>query len=332
MDPLDLLIKQDEAPSPFVGSGKLVHRWLPPMTVQLLRPDVANMLDMEQREHIVPPFEAHELVNRLRFALRELTTDAGHENLPGIRVRDRLYVAEADVSANRKLLSAEDAEIRRIINDPLTFAHHFLETSVPIAGGELVTTVLIRVSLKGRCLSLDVATCALTRTPGRFQVTGWFGEAGFGAVVRAAFRALFALPKDVLRLWRLVEVPVFLGGAWWAVKDRTHKPRRGVPVSPRVAIREQVADDWKNAQLDRTTIYDHMKIIEQRVLKATLDFLKAHDVDTSEFEQQATNIINSGVLNMGGTMTGDNTAVANSAKVMLGAAQHLQDAAREQSA
>jgi hypothetical protein len=331
-DPFDLLTGQEKYPSPFVGSGQLVHRWLPPMTVQLLRPDLANLLDMAQREHATPPFDAHQLVDHLRFALRQLTTAPGSENLPGLHVRDRLYIAEADVSADRKLLGANDFEIRRIIDNPLAPAHHFLETSVPIAGGELVTTVLIRVSLKGRCLSLDVATCALTRTPGHYQVTDQYGEDGIGAVIRAALRAVCALPRDVLMFWRLVAVPVLAARAWWAAKDRTHKPRRGVPVSPRVSLREKVADEWKNAQLDRTTIYDHMKIIEQRVLKATLDFLKAHDVDTSEFEQQATNIINSGVLNMGGTMVGDNTAVANSAKVMLGAAQELQNTAKGQSA
>lgn len=331
-DPLDLITGQERHPSPFVGSGQLVHRWLPPMTVQLLRPDMANQLGMAQREHATPPFEAHELVDHLRFALRQLTTDPGSENLPGLQVRDRLYVAEADVPADRKLLNANDFVMRRTIDNPLAPAHHFLETSVPIAGGELVTSVLIRVSLKGRCLSLDVATCALTRTPVRYQVTDQYGEDGIGAVVRAAFRAVCTVPRDVLMFWRLVAVPVFAARAWWATKDRTHKPRRGVPASPRVSLREKVADEWKNAQLDRTTIYDHMKIIEQRVLKATLDFLKANDVDTSEFEQQATNIINSGVLNMGGTMVGDNTAVANSAKVMLGAAQELQNVAKGQSA
>lgn len=332
VDPLDLLTSQEKSPSPFVGSGQLVNRWLPPMTVQLLRPDLTKSQDMARREHATPPFAAHELVDHLRFALRQLTTDSGSENLPGLRVRDRLYVAEPDVPADRKLLNATDFAIRRIIDNPLALAHHFLETSVPIAGGELVTTILIRVSLKGRCLSLDVATSALTRTPSRYQVTDRYGEDGIGAVVRAAFRALLTLPKDVLTVWRLTAVPFLATRAWWATKDRTHKPRRGVTVSPRVSVREKVADEWKSAQLDRTTIYDHMKIVEQRVLKATLDFLKAHDVDTSEFEQQATNIINSGVLNMGGTMIGDNTAVANSAKVMLGAAQELQNATKGQSA
>jgi hypothetical protein len=72
-------------------------------------------------------------------------------------------------------------------------------------------------------------------------------------------------------------------------------------VEPKVAVREKIADSWDNTQLDRTAIHDHMKIVERRILKATEDFLRKHEVDTSMFDTQATNIINSGVLNMGGS-------------------------------
>lgn len=313
VDPLDLILSQREAPSPFVGTGKLVNRWLPPMTIQLLRPDPTGHLGWAQREHTTPPFRAHQLVDRLRSALTELS-----ETLPGLAVADRLYVAEADVSTNRRILTGDvTLMLRQVIDNHRTLAHHYLETSVPIAGGELVTTVLIGVSLKGRCLSLDVATCALTRTPQDFQRIDRYAEHGASAVARAALGSVFRLPADALRLWRLAEVPVVLGRAWWAIKDRTHKPRRRIEVGARVAIRERTADDWSNAQLDETTIYDHMKIIEQRILKATEDFLEEHDVDTSVFEKRATSIINSGVLNMGGVTEVNQSAIGMSAQALI---------------
>jgi hypothetical protein len=153
-NPLDLLLDPDDSPSPFVGSGELVNRWLPPMTVQLIRPDPVHKKGLAQREHTTPPFKAHELVDCLKSTLEQLTTDTGTANLPGLRIRDRLYVPESDVSADRTLLSGDiDFMMSRVIDNPLSLAHHFLETSVPIAGGELVMTVLIRVSLKGRCLT-----------------------------------------------------------------------------------------------------------------------------------------------------------------------------------
>lgn len=323
-DALDFFVRDDE-PSPFIGSGRLIHRWLPPLTIQLLRPGVE---DMEQREYTTPPFAAHTLVERLRTALQQLGTDPGAENLPGLQVRDRLYIAEADISVDRSLLRSGlgKVDLRRVIDDHQSAAHHFLEISVPIAGGELVTTVLLRVSVKGRCLSLDVATCALTRTPHDYQVIDAFAEHGKSAVFRSAIRSAFALPADVTRLWRLAEIPVVLARAWWAVKDRTHIPRRGIMVGARVAVREEKADDWKKAQLDKTTIYDHMKIIEQRILRATKDFLKAHDVDTSVFEKQATNIINSGVLNMGGRTEVNQSAVGTRPQVIVAAEAEGQGA------
>lgn len=324
-DPLDLFPRED-APSPFVGSGKLINRWLPPMTIALLRP---GLDDMERREHSTPPFWAHELVERLRTALEQLGTDPGVEHLPGLQVRDRLYIAEPDVAADPSLLRSDVTEhdVHRVIDDHRSAVHHFLETSAPIAGGELVTTVLVRVSIKGRCLSLDVATSALTRTPQDYQMIDGFAEHGASSVLRSALRSVLALPTESMRLWRLAEVPVVLGRGLWAVKDRTHIPCRGCAVGAQVAIRMEKADDWKNAQLDETTIYDHMKIIEQRILNATEDFLKAYDVDTSAFEKQATNIINSGVLNMGGRTEVHQSAIGEKAQTaILAAAMDARDA------
>jgi hypothetical protein len=296
-DPLDLLTNTD-VPSPFLGSGNLVNRWLPPLTVQLLRPGKGSL---KEREYTRPPFSAHALVEALRTALKQLGTDPGEENLPGLEVRDRIYIAAADFPAESRLTRPNlgKLEIWGFIDNHRSYGHHFLETSVPIYGGELVATVLLRVSLKGRCLSLDVATCALTRTPDRFHEIDRYRAMGAMAMLRSAIRSAINMPVDVLRLWRLLEAPMVLGRSWWALRDRSTVPRRR-SIGPRLAVREEKADTWDNTHLDRTTIYDHMKIVEQRILKATEDFLDEHGVDTSAFEKQATNIINSGVLNMGG--------------------------------
>jgi hypothetical protein len=298
LDPLELLRRTD-TPSPFFGSGKFVNQWLPPLTVQLLRPGDGSM---EEREYTTPPFTAHELVEALRVALTTLSTDPGEEGLPRLRVRDRIYIAASDFPAGSKLIHGglEEHEIRKIIDTHHLPRHHFLETSVPIFEGELVATVLIRVSLKGRSLSLDVATCALTRTPDSYHVIYWAGEQRLRGLLRSAGRSFLAIPADVTRIWQLIKAPAVVVRAWLAQKDYTAMPRRK-SVGPEIAVREEVADSWDNARLDRSTIYDHMKIVEQRILKATEDFLRAHGVDTSVFDKQATNIINSGVLNMGGS-------------------------------
>lgn len=193
-----------------------------------------------------------------------------------------------------------------VIDDHQSTAHHFLETSAPVEGGELVVTVLLRASVKGRALVLDVATSALTRNPPEYRATA----ATPSAVLRAVLRSALRLPIDIVRLPLLAELPWLLGCAWRARRSRE------IGTAAKVAVREERAEDWRNAQLDRAVIYDHTKIIEQRILKATEDFLKEHDVDTSAFEEQATNIINnSGLLNMGGTTEVNQAAVGANAQL-----------------
>ncbi len=65
---------------------------------------------------------------------------------------------------------------------------HYLEMPVSTEG-EVVTTTFLRVTVRGKALSLDFAACALTRTPLSYHVLDQYAESGVGAVVRAAVRA-----------------------------------------------------------------------------------------------------------------------------------------------
>lgn len=147
--------------SPFVGAGELVYQWNPPMSIQLLRPDTDEG-PLHEREHSVPPFQAHELVDYLREAVLPLNADSQDVRLPA-EVQDRVYVAETDVAVDRSLLPHHFTrdELRTIINTPESKQHHFLEVTTPADGSEFVATVLLRVSLQGRTLSLSTAACVL---------------------------------------------------------------------------------------------------------------------------------------------------------------------------
>ncbi|MEV5410427.1 hypothetical protein AB0K60_16500 [Thermopolyspora sp. NPDC052614] len=313
----------DEDHTPFVGAGVLVHRWLPPLTVPLLRraQDAGNPsghVPMSVLEHATPPFRAHELVAFLRRAMALIGDTEDPMGLRGFTIRDRLYVDEADVQASPVWLedpSGRD-DIDPAIDDPYGPVHHFLEISAS-ATGELVTTVFLRVTVKGRALSLDFAACALTRTPAEYQVLNAFAESGAGAVLRAILRRLFNLPTEVAQAWRLAEAPMLLLGAIRARKTRLVKPRRGMAIGARLSVREEASTPWEHAQLDKVTIHDHVKLIEQRLLKATEDFLEAHEIDTSGFRRRAASIINTGVLNMGGKTEIKQSAVGPHAQVRM---------------
>ncbi|MFD0688601.1 hypothetical protein [Actinomadura fibrosa] len=304
----------EREPTIFVGSGQLVHRWLPPMVVQLLRPGDE---DMRMREYEEPPFRTHELVDHLRAAMRR----AGDPDDPRrlrLYVRDRVFLDERDVPTYKDLLQGRPgaAQLRHVIDDAHHSAHHFLEMQVS-TNGELVTTVFLRAAVRGRSLSLDLAACALTRTPPRYQVIDLYGESGIGAVIRAALLALWRLPEETAKVLRLPTAPVTLARAVPAGRDRTLVPRRRVLVGSRISIREETSLSWKDSRFDETRIQDEIKLVEQRLLKATEDFLDDREVDTAAFKRKAANIINnSGVLNMGGRLEMKNSAVGTGSTVI----------------
>ncbi|WP_449484585.1 hypothetical protein [Streptomyces avidinii] len=307
--------------SPFIGAGEIVYQWNPPMSVQLLRPVEDDDAPLHEREHPVPPFQAHELVEHLRNAVRLLNTDSHDVRLPA-QVRDRVYVSETDVATDRSLLPQKltDADLREIINTPGSRGHHFLEVTTPLEGAEYVATVLLHVSVRGRTLIISTAACVLAHTPRSFQRTAEFGQHGLIAVIWAAFRELSTLPRQIQHSWRIIWYVRALVKAVILPPDLTSTPIRNVLIGSRVSIREQSAQAWSKVQLEKTDILGRMKTIEQRLLRAAGDFLLTKDVDAAEFNNRALKIINSGIFNFGDNNTISNNAVGDAAQV--GAAAH----------
>ncbi|MCQ8836197.1 hypothetical protein [Streptomyces malaysiensis] len=302
--------------SPFIGAGELVYQWNPPMSIQLLRPSDDDKAPLHEREHLVPPFQAHELVEYLRESVQLLDTDGQDVRLHA-QVRDRVYVAETDVAVDRSLLPQEfhDADLRIIINTPGSKQHHFLEVTMPAEGSEFVATVLLHISLQGRTLSISTAACVLAHTPRSFQRTEEFGHHGATAVIWAAFRELATLPSEIQRSWRIIRYLYTLGKAAILPRDLTSTPIRNVLIGSQVSIRERSAQAWSKIQLEKTDILGRMKTIEQRLLRAASDFLHTRGVDISEFNDRALKIINSGIFNFGDNNNFNNNAVGSAAQV-----------------
>ncbi|WP_344056137.1 hypothetical protein [Sphaerisporangium rubeum] len=306
-----------DQPSMFFGAGRLVHRWMPPLVIRLL-PKAGQPADGLWEDGA--PFKAHELVDHLRARITDLRRIEGLASLRGLKVSDRLYVAEEDVAVGpREWLRGEPPtpeDINGIIDRHFTMFHHFLEIRVSDTG-EVVTTVFLRVTVKGRALSLDFAACALTRTPVEYHLTDALTPDGARGVVRSALRGVQDLPRTIYETYRLVRVPVVLVRAARARNPRSRAARRGATVGPLLSIRQLKSATWQDSRLDQFTIQDHIKIIEQHLLKAAEDFLTEKGLDTSAFTSQATTIINSGVLNMGGKTEINQAAVGAGAEFRI---------------
>jgi hypothetical protein len=304
---------RDEELTPFVGSGILVHRWPYPLTVQLLKDCEGTM---EEREHRTPPFQTHELVEYLKKAMEPAGEDPGR--LRGFQIKDRLYVAETDVSPHRGFLRdpARQEDIDAIIDEPHGDIVYYLELRLTVSG-ELVTTAFVRVTVRGRALTMDFSACALTRTPPDYRLLDAPGETGAFAVIRAAARGAVSLPATAGGLWRLASAPWAIAGALRAGRDHTLYPRWHESIGPRLSIREEKAIDWSDTSSeDKRHIYADVKIIEERLLKAAEDFLKSRDIDVTALKRRAQTIISAGILNMGRLdMNNSNTIIGDGSNI-----------------
>ncbi|GLW62351.1 hypothetical protein Arub01_05950 [Actinomadura rubrobrunea] len=331
-----------DTPSMFVGSGKLIHRWVPPLTIQLLKPAAplpdhlprhsangSGRADMSDREHVTPPFDAHELVEHLKRKMKPIGLTADPVHLPGYSVTDRVFVCEDEITTDPVLLTGDFGRehMRRIIDAPPGVAHHFLEIRTT-SSGELVTTVFLRVAIQGRSLCLDFAACALTRTPAEYHSPG-SGPYTDGTPIRLVLRSLCDLPYHVVRSFRVAKAPLILLHTGFAMLQAKSTHRHGPLTASTFSVREHKAAEWKDSSLDRPTIEEQLKIIELRLLEATEDFLTAHNVDTSAFKKRAETIISASVLNMGGHVDINNSAVGGNAQIIHGGAAEAAAAASQ---
>lgn len=303
--------------TPFVGSGTQVFR-LRQQTIQLIDdPEQADQLPREQ-----PRFSTYELVEFLRKKIAELGDSGADGGLPGLYVRDRLFVSSENALAAVSFLNEEPTprEIEQIVAEPYGHVHHYLEIGVPDTG-EVVVTVFVRPTVRAGALNLDIALGVLTRPPSSYGIVDALGEQGIGAVIRAAGRAAWDLPGSVRRTWLLARIPALAVGAVLARTDRTLVLKRKSTIGTRLSVREraEVLAFRSDISFDQAEINAHKNLILQPILNAVKEFLKSKGIDISAFAGQVTNIINASVFNTGvfeanGTAIGENSTVNNTEK------------------
>lgn len=304
---------------PFIGSGLQVRTWS--FAQRLIHEK--SIGSESDREFATLPFSAADLVCRLKKMITELAQDNHRETrLPGLTVTDQVFVEGTHaqqymtiLQPNRTQKDIEDA-IADAIASSGEVARHYLACQVASWGGEVVTSVFVHVSLQGRTLYLEFSTYALLPTRPEYHVIDEVGGTGLGAVMRAAVKSLATASDAFLAARRLLVGIVQLWDGLMAQSDGTAVLRRGIDIGAAVSARETAATGSDENYFQLRDIFQHSKIIERRLIASVGDFLKERHVDTSEFWQRATTILNNGVMNTNvGTVNISGSAFGEQASV-----------------
>jgi hypothetical protein len=316
---------------PFIGSGKSITSWS--FAQRLVSADNAG--PGRGNEFDKPPFTAQKLVDRLRNRIAELRDDQNPETrLRGLIVTDHVFVDGIQAAPFASALAGEpgssDVEraIAEVIANPSDVARHYLGARIESWGGEIVTSVFVHVSLQGRTLYLEFATYALYPVRSEYRVEQ-IGRPGVPAIARAVGRELISLPDQLLAVRRLARAPARLCASLGAGTDRTSAASLRRDIGATSCVRERAMievpaefrAESESGYFQSQDIIQHSKIVERQLIAAVGDYLIELGVDSSEFVQRTTTILNNGVMNMGsGTVSIEQSAIGAQSSVVLHAA------------
>lgn len=309
--------------SPFIGSGVRLQGWS--FAQRLVRGTTAN--GGVGGEFDEPPFTAEEIIDELKKMIYGLRDDQNQETrLSGLTVTDHVFVegTHADPFREALLASSGSAEVERAIifaiKNPSDVARHYLACRVVSWGGEVVTSVFVHVSLQGRTLYLEFSTYALLPTRPEYHLVDEFGGTGIAATAKDAGKHLADLPRVLVGGLRVYVVPVQAWASLRPHKDQAARKNLRTDIGSEISVRENAAIESDQSYFQYQDVLQHSKIIERRLFAAVGDYLEGLGVDTSEFWQRATAILNNGVINYGpgtvniaGSAIGDHASVTNEA-------------------
>jgi hypothetical protein len=288
--------------NPFIGSGTYVHTWR--FVQRLVRADRAGGANTSEYDEQLP-FTARELIAHLDEVIAGLGRDKNRETrLSGLVVADRVIVEGTyaipympAIASPPESTKAKDA-IARIIENSDTFARHYLACQVPSWDGDVVTSVFVHTSLKGRMLYLQYVVYALPPTRREYQIVDEVGATGPASVARAACKGVLRLPDAVVAPVRIGQAPREVLAGLRAQWDGTLTVRKRTNIGSTISAREIACGEVDESYFPLEDIIQHYKIVERRLIAAVEQFLKDRGVDTSEFSQRATTILNYGIMGL----------------------------------
>ncbi|MFL6139242.1 MAG: zinc ribbon domain-containing protein [Frankiaceae bacterium] len=296
--------------SPFVGCGFPLGGWS--FALDVTKP--AEGCDAPL------PFTVIELCEHVTRSLQGL-------RWPALRIEPKVIVSGQDIRHDARFLPdplappiswADPALHDGLLVGQEDRVRPYLHVQVTGWRDELVLSHFLRFLLLPSSLFVEGSYSLLTPVQQRYQeadrllpqpTTGQFfrliwqaAKALLGLLVRAPFHVLAAAVAPVRRAWRTT------------AERREIAADLSFDYGASLSVRELVSDRSFRRYFQRLDKELYVKVVEERVLDAIIDFLEARDIDAGELQQRSNTILNNGVMVSGsGQLHTGNLAVGEGA-------------------
>ena len=302
--------------SPFVGRGVEAGAWSFVVDIDRGGKNFGKSLRPERFEIE----ELYEIINKNILSL----------NITNLTVEDKILVNGKKIRDNRfflpkvnkypiNKLSEEDFEI--VAKNENTDVRRYKIIEVTAWEGDLVFSNFIRFQKNDTNLFVESNSFLLPPIADTFRkietlrhLSG-FRETLFwiiGNILKTIFKLMFSFFKVFSFFQRgFSEMLGFEEAEIEKQVIRSNNFNYGAETS----IRESVAQTYYMQHFQKLDKEMHQKTIEKRIFNCLGDFLESKGIDTSDFKDRETSILNSGVIVTGGNLNTNNMAVGKKSKI-----------------
>lgn len=295
--------------SPFVGCGVNVGGWSAAINVSKSRSDTSF-------HRGTTPFELSDV-----YAAIDQSVDAAP--LRGLERAAGAYIDGQDIREDKRFLPRHDARPRPpqpSLLDELQDANsetirRYSRLQVTSWDGDLSFSYFIRFATAGGFLFAEASYFMLPPIRDSYRVLDrHFAMSEFMKIAaKAAFLAVFAGIVVAVRMSQ--RLSRFLARTSQGRRARTevlHNPSYNY--GAKETLRELASQQTFRRYFQKVDGEMFRKVLDKQVLDAMLTFLESHGVDTSEFAQQQSVILNHGIIMSGGSFTASAVAVGAEAQ------------------
>jgi hypothetical protein len=298
--------------SPFVGSGYGIGGWSFSVNLERTRDKSGEATD-------VVPFGWRDLMSFVESRLDRLRIDGlrHYEVLfaDGHLARDNEAILFADGRAKRQIPMNVVAQLA---DSPSAGTRSYLCINVEDWSGEIVLSIYLRCKKGDSNLFIEASYFILPPPKRDFFMIDEVGpKLRLGTVARLLAESImtsaFMLVIAAFRLLAWAAEPI----AHWFERRRI---RRAMKRNPRfnfgalTSIRQLGMENYYRVYFQQLDKERHVKTIEQCTIDAIVEFLDAHNVDTSDIRDRRSAMLNNGVIVAGGDFTAGSMAVGRGAK------------------
>ena len=305
--------------SPFVGSGIDVGGW-------------SFVVDIDKGKKVLD-----KSLTPKDFDLSEIYAQVDDEikglNIPNLVVKDKVFINGKRVRGNPDLLpnklgnpvnNVSQEFMDEVINEDNKEARFYRVIQATDWGGDLVLTAFLRFQKSYKSLFVENNYFILPPISEEFKVVDSIKETSgishfLGWLIE---RLLVTFGHSLLSIFKVFS---YVGEAFGEIFGGQKKAmRKIVKTSPdydygaKTSIREAISQTLYSQHFQKLDKERYIKIIEKRIFSLIGDFLDSKNIDTSEFRERETNILNQGVIVTGGNLSGENIAVGKGSKINIG--------------